>query len=174
MGELDRARNDFELVIKSDPTNTKVTEYLARTLVNVAQSTPPVRQPPRTTEPPPSASPSNSAPSQASSDVLRQLEGLWTAEWVAATGGSKLEQVLYYRNALNRHTAALPFLPGLAAITLCQGQGCSGADIAISGTGFDCLYAYSIYNQNEFAWISKGGNGGCPPSAKFLRVRVPD
>lgn len=111
--------------------------------------------------------------SQGSSDILRQFDGLWTAEWVAETGGSKLEQVLFYRNALDRHTAALPFFPGLAAVTLCQGQGCGGADIVVSGTGFDCRYAYSIYNQNEFAWTYKGGQGGCPPSAKFARVRPP-
>jgi hypothetical protein len=103
-------------------------------------------------------------------DVLRQLDGFWTAEWVAAGGGSKLEQVLFSKNGLNRHTAALPFLPGLATITLCQGQGCAGADIDVSGTGFDCLYAYSVYGQNEFAWTSKGGQGACPPSAKFVRV----
>jgi hypothetical protein len=106
-------------------------------------------------------------------DPLRQLVGLWTAEWTTG-GNSRIEQVEFIKNALNRHTAALPFLPGLATITLCQGQGCAGADITVSGTGFDCMYAYSIYNQNEFAWTSKGGNGGCPPSAKFVRVRVPD
>jgi hypothetical protein len=101
-------------------------------------------------------------------DVLRQLVGLWTAEWVAE-GRSKVEQVQFNRNALNRHTAALPFLPGLATITLCQGQGCAGADISVSGTGFDCLYAYSVYNRRNFAWTYKGGNGGCPPSAKFRK-----
>ena len=101
-------------------------------------------------------------------DVLRQLVGLWTAEWVSG-GSSKVEQVQFNRNALNRHTAALPFLPGLATITLCQGQGCGGADIVVSGTGFDCLYAYSVYNQNEFAWTYKSGGSGCPPSAKFRK-----
>jgi hypothetical protein len=101
-------------------------------------------------------------------DVLRQLVGLWTAEWVAG-GSSKVEQVQFNRNALNRHTAAWPLLAGLGSITLCQGQGCGGADIVVSGTGFDCLYAYSIYNPNEFVWTYKGGNGGCPPSAKFRK-----
>src|SRR3984893_15455009 len=111
-----------------------------------------------------------SAPAQSQQpDVLRQLVGLWTAEWVSG-GSSKVEQVQFNRNALNRHTAALPFLPGLATITLCQGQGCAGADIVVSGTGFDCLYTYSTYNTNQFAWIYKGGNGACPPSAKFTRA----
>jgi hypothetical protein len=100
-------------------------------------------------------------------DILQQLDGLWTAEWVA-TGNSKLEQVQFNRNAVNRHTAALPFFPGLATITLSDGSG--GSDIKVSGTGFDCLYAYSTYNKDYFAWTYKAGGGGCVPSAKFLRV----
>jgi hypothetical protein len=101
-------------------------------------------------------------------DALRQLAGLWTAEWVA-DGRSKIEQVQFNVNAVRHHTAALPFLPGLATITLCQGQRCAGADIAVSGTGFDCLYTYSIYTEREFAWTYKSGNGGCPPTATFRK-----
>jgi len=104
------------------------------------------------------------------SDALRQLEGQWTIKWVAG-GNSKLEQVQFHRNALNRHTAALPFFPGLATITVSDGTG--GSDIKVSGTGFDCLYVYSSYNENQFAWTYKRGEGGCPPSAKFLRVSLP-
>jgi hypothetical protein len=106
-------------------------------------------------------------------DVLSQLDGLWTAKWIAG-GNSKLEQVLFYKNAVNARIAALPFLPGLSTIKPCQGLGCGGADIVVSGIGFECLYTYSIYNkQNEFAWTFKGGSnsGGCPPSAEFARVR---
>ena len=49
-----------------------------------------------------------SAPVQSQQpDVLEQLVGLWTAEWVAG-GSSKVEQVQFNINALNRQTAALP------------------------------------------------------------------
>ena len=104
-------------------------------------------------------------------DILSELDGLWTVKWIAG-GNSKLEQVLFYKNAVNTHIAALPFLPGLSTIKPCQGLECGGADIVVSGTGFECFYTYSIYNKpNEFAWIFKRGDGACPPSAEFARVR---
>ena len=68
---------------------------------------------------------------------------------------------------------ALPFLPGqVRNFFYCTGLGCNGADIDVSGTGFDCLYAHSRYNENAFAWTFKGGTNTdhCPPDAEFNRV----
>jgi hypothetical protein len=110
-----------------------------------------------------------SAANNARADALRQLDGLWTAEWTAG-GNSKVEQVLFAKNVVDTRVAALPFFPGLATIKICQGLGCNGADIVVSGTGFDCLYTYSRANENQFSWSSKGGSGGCIPSSKFTRV----
>jgi hypothetical protein len=106
-----------------------------------------------------------SPPALSQADPLKQLEGLWTVEWISG-GNMKLEQVTFVKTPIGGHRVTLPFFPGLASVTL---DGSHGADIKVSGTGFDCFYAYSIYNKNEFAWTSKGGTGGCPPSAKFRK-----
>jgi hypothetical protein len=106
---------------------------------------------------------------QDSSDVLRQFDGLWTSEWMLPAGGTKIEQVLFSKNLLNRHAVALPFQIGLATITICQAD-CAGADITVSGTSFECHYTYAQYGQDAFYWIFKSGQGPCPPSGKFVRV----
>jgi hypothetical protein len=105
---------------------------------------------------------------QAQGNALRQFTGSWTAEWVE-NGNSKIEQFQFNTTAIGGRVAELPFLPGLATITLCQGRDCAGGNIVVGGTGFDCVYAYSIYNAKEFAWTFKTGSGGCIRSAKFKK-----
>src|SRR5579862_9602552 len=76
---------------------------------------------------------------QDSTDVLRQFDGLWTSEWAIPAGGTKIDQVLFSKNLLNRHTVTLPFSIGMATITLCQAD-CAGADITVSASSFECHY----------------------------------
>jgi hypothetical protein len=108
------------------------------------------------------------------SDVLNQFQGLWTAKWTL-NGKSEIEQVFFINDPSDpeKRIASLPFLPGQAKIFHCSGLGCNGADLIVSGTGFDCLYAHSPYNQDQFAWTFKGGRNtaNCPPDAEFTRVR---
>jgi hypothetical protein len=107
-------------------------------------------------------------------DDLYQWVGLWTIEWVIQ-GNLKKEQVFFFFSTGNDLAASLPFLPGQVSIFRCQGLGCNAANLVVSGGGFDCLYSYTIYNPNEFAWTFKGGTntGGCPPSATFRRAGNP-
>jgi hypothetical protein len=114
-----------------------------------------------------------SVPAQSQqSDALRQLQGLWTLKWTAQ-GRSNVQRVLFASDPADgaKRIASLPFLPGQVSIFHCQGLGCNGANLVVSGSGFDCLYSHSIYTPNEFAWTFKGGTntGGCPPDVEFRK-----
>jgi hypothetical protein len=109
------------------------------------------------------------------SDPLNQFEGLWTAKWTVH-GATEIEQVLFTSDPsdVEKRIASLPFLAGQTRIFRCSGLGCNGADLVVSGTGFDCLYAHSRYNEDRFAWTFKGGTNTakCPPDAEFTRVQA--
>jgi len=118
-----------------------------------------------------------SGPARCQSDALNQLQGLWTVEWTAQ-GNTKIQQVVLLADPSdpNVRIASLPFLPGQVRIAHCQGVGCSGANIDVSGTdfdgkGFDCRYDHSIYDKNNFAWTFKNGTSTkvCFPDAKFRK-----
>ena len=108
-------------------------------------------------------------------DALNQMQGLWQAKWTT-NGNLKIQQVLFALDPgdSRKRLVSLPFLPGVVRISHCVGLGCSGADVVVSGTdlsetGFDCLYAHSIFNKDSFGWTFKGGDNtdGCPHDAEF-------
>jgi len=112
------------------------------------------------------------------SNALNQLQGLWTVKWTAQ-GNMNVQQTFFIADPsdFNTRIASLPFLPGQVRISYCQGMGCSGANIDVSGTdfdgkGFDCLYNHSRYDENKFAWTYKNGTSTkvCFPDAVFERV----
>jgi hypothetical protein len=118
-----------------------------------------------------------SAPAQSQqSAALKQLlqpPGVWTATWTA--GGNSHQAPATFIGQPgdpNKVFAQLPFLAGQVTISECVGLGCSGANLDVSGPGFDCLYNYLPQGQDMFVWTFKGGQNttGCPPDAQFTRV----
>lgn len=111
------------------------------------------------------------------SDALSQLKGIWAVEWTAH-GNTQVARVVFTSNpaAHEKVLASLPFLPGQATITHCDGQGCAGADLDVGGIDFegnsyDCLYAHLITGEKTFKWSSRGGTNTryCLPNVDFTK-----
>jgi hypothetical protein len=115
-----------------------------------------------------------SAPAQSQqSDALKQLRlppGVWVATWTAGGNSHRAPATFIGQPGdPNKTIGQLPFLAGPVSISECVGLGCSGANIDVSGPGFDCLYLHSIESPKVFSWTFKGGQNaaGCPPDLKF-------
>lgn len=63
-------------------------------------------------------------------------------------------------NVAHNLTAALPGFRGLSRIA--ETHGANGADVVISGAGYECFYTFSPVSGREVYFAFVKGNSQCP------------